>query len=42
MDVQTLAQLTTDQAVAAIIDVLDDAERRAPNPLSRILPGGIR
>jgi hypothetical protein len=42
MDTEGLAQLVTNQAVAAIIDVLDDAERRAPNPLSRILPGGIR
>jgi hypothetical protein len=42
MDINAFAQVATDQAVAAIIDVLDDAERRAPNPLSRILPGAVR
>jgi hypothetical protein len=42
MDPNALARVVTDQAVAAIIDVLDDAERRAPNPLSRILPGALR
>jgi hypothetical protein len=42
MDANALARVVTDQAVAAIIDVLDDAERRTPNPLSRILPGALR
>lgn len=42
MDANAVASLATDQAVAAIIDIFDDAERRAPNPLSRILPGGVR
>ena len=42
MDVQALAQVVTTQAVAAIIDVLDDGERRAPDPIPRILPGAVR
>lgn len=42
MDTHALAQVVTDQAVAAIIDVLDDGERRAARPISRILPGALR
>jgi len=42
MDTQQLAQVVTDRAVAAIIDVLDDGERRAARPIPRILPGALR